>query len=78
KAKIRVDKGAFLLGVLDVTEILQENQIYCYLDDDFTNCTMNYEAQKSRMVENVTMKDIKTFFVNYIFSDNFGMIENAH
>ena len=27
KAKIRVDKGAFLLGILDVTEILQENQI---------------------------------------------------
>ncbi|CAG8637098.1 14600_t:CDS:2 [Rhizophagus irregularis] len=33
---------------------------------------MNREVQKSRMVENVTMKDIKTFFVNYIFSDNFA------
>ncbi|POG75203.1 hypothetical protein GLOIN_2v1770404 [Rhizophagus irregularis DAOM 181602=DAOM 197198] len=58
-------RRAFLLGVLDVTEILQENQIYCYLDgDDFTYCTMNYEAQKSRMVGNVTMKDIKTFFIS--------------
>ncbi|PKY54341.1 hypothetical protein RhiirA4_473102 [Rhizophagus irregularis] len=28
KAKIRVDKEAFLLGALDVAEILQENQIY--------------------------------------------------
>ncbi|PKY47994.1 hypothetical protein RhiirA4_544344 [Rhizophagus irregularis] len=36
---------------------------------------MNYEAQKSRMVENVTMKDIKTFFVNYIFSDNFDFLK---
>ncbi|CAG8736740.1 22287_t:CDS:2, partial [Rhizophagus irregularis] len=33
KAKIRVDKGAFLLGVLDVTETLQENQIYCCVSD---------------------------------------------
>ncbi|PKY47995.1 hypothetical protein RhiirA4_421842 [Rhizophagus irregularis] len=29
KAKIRVDKEAFLLSVLDVAEILRENQIYC-------------------------------------------------
>ncbi|CAG8557394.1 4924_t:CDS:2 [Rhizophagus irregularis] len=33
KAKIRIDKGAFLLGVLDVTDTLQENQIYCCISD---------------------------------------------
>jgi hypothetical protein len=39
---------------------------------------MNYEAQKPRIVKNVTMEDIKTFFVKYIFSDKLGMIANAH
>ncbi|RGB33663.1 RNA dependent RNA polymerase-domain-containing protein [Rhizophagus diaphanus] len=157
KAKIRVDKGAFLLGVLDITETLQENQIYCCVSDpcnpssrkvitgrcivfrnpcfhpgdirivtavecealnhlvdvvvfpavgsrdlpsecsggdldgdDFTVIyderlippkmyePMNYEAQKPRMVENVTMENIKSFFVKYIFSDKLGMIANAH
>jgi hypothetical protein len=33
KAKIRVEKGAFLLGVLDETESLQEDQIYCCITD---------------------------------------------
>ncbi|RIA87188.1 RNA dependent RNA polymerase-domain-containing protein [Glomus cerebriforme] len=157
KAKIRVDKGAFLLGVLDVTETLKENQVYCCVSDpnnptsrkvitgrcivfrnpcfhpgdirivtaveckalshlvdvlvfpavgkrdipsqcsggdldgdDFTIMyderlippkvyePMNYEAQKPKMVDNVTMDDIKTFFVKYIFSDRLGMIANAH
>ena len=35
KAKIRVDKGAFLLGVLDETETLKENQIYCCVSDQY-------------------------------------------
>jgi len=33
KAKIRVDKGAFLLGVLDETETLKEGQVYCCVSD---------------------------------------------
>jgi RNA-dependent RNA polymerase len=33
KAKIRVDKGAFLLGVLDETETLKEDQVYCCVSD---------------------------------------------
>ncbi|CAG8489996.1 3781_t:CDS:10, partial [Racocetra fulgida] len=33
KAKIRVDDGAFLLGVLDETNSLKENQIYCCKSD---------------------------------------------
>jgi hypothetical protein len=35
KAKIRVDKGAFLLGVLDETETLKENQVYCCVSDQY-------------------------------------------
>jgi RNA-dependent RNA polymerase len=33
KAKIRVEKGAFLLGVLDDTQSLKENQVYCCVSD---------------------------------------------
>ncbi|CAG8444865.1 5544_t:CDS:10 [Acaulospora morrowiae] len=33
KAKIRVSDGAFLLGVLDETETLEEDQIYCCKSD---------------------------------------------
>ncbi|CAG8567884.1 9056_t:CDS:2 [Gigaspora margarita] len=33
KAKIRIDEGAFLLGVLDETNTLKENQIYCCKSD---------------------------------------------
>ncbi|CAG8460481.1 5250_t:CDS:2, partial [Racocetra persica] len=33
KAKIRVDDGAFLLGVLDETNSLKDNQIYCCKSD---------------------------------------------
>ncbi|CAI2178873.1 1603_t:CDS:2 [Funneliformis geosporum] len=158
KAKIRVDKGAFLLGVLDETETLREGQVYCcvsdpanpssrkvitgpcityrnpcfhpgdirvvtavqcsalshlvdvvvfpavgYRDipsecsggdldgDDFTiiyderlmpkirnHEPMNYEAPKPDLVDKVTMTHIKQFFVNYILSDQLGMIANAH
>ncbi|GBB90956.1 hypothetical protein RclHR1_18010002 [Rhizophagus clarus] len=126
KAKIRVDKGAFLLGVLDATETLQENQICCCVSDPCnpssrksfsrrivfpaigyrdipSECSggdlggdyftviyderlippkvyepMNYEARKPKMVANVTMEDIQTFFVKYILSDKLGMIANAH
>src|SRR5437762_13597505 len=39
---------------------------------------MNYEAQKPEMVDYVTMDHIKKFFVNYILSDQLGMIANAH
>ncbi|PKY56302.1 RdRP-domain-containing protein [Rhizophagus irregularis] len=33
KAKIRVNKGAFLLGVLDETKSLKENEVYCCTSD---------------------------------------------
>ncbi|CAG8567169.1 13561_t:CDS:2 [Dentiscutata erythropus] len=33
KAKIRIDEGAFLLGVLDETDTLKDNQIYCCKSD---------------------------------------------
>jgi hypothetical protein len=33
KAKIRVDKSAFLLGVLDESQTLKENQVYCCVSD---------------------------------------------
>ncbi|GBB88560.1 hypothetical protein RclHR1_01510011 [Rhizophagus clarus] len=158
KAKIRVEKGAFLLGVLDETKSLKENEIYCcvtdpngingrkvitgtcivfrnpcfhpgdirvvtavscknlnnlidvvvfpatgYRDipsqcsggdldgDDFTIIyderlipkkknmePMAYEAQKPDLVDNITMKDIQAFFVNYILSDQLGIIANSH
>ena len=39
---------------------------------------MNYESPKPDTVKNVTMTDIKKFFVNYILSDQLGMIANAH
>jgi RNA-dependent RNA polymerase len=35
KAKIRVDKGAFLLGVLDETGTLKEGQVYCCVSDPY-------------------------------------------
>ena len=35
KAKIRVKKGAFLLGVLDETETLKEGQVYCCVSDQY-------------------------------------------
>ena len=35
KGKIRVDKGAFLLGVLDDTFTLKEGQIYCCVSDQY-------------------------------------------
>ncbi|CAG8617752.1 hypothetical protein GLOIN_2v1578121 [Rhizophagus irregularis DAOM 181602=DAOM 197198] len=35
KAKIRVDEGAFLLGVLDETETLREDQVYCCVSDQY-------------------------------------------
>jgi RNA-dependent RNA polymerase len=39
---------------------------------------MNYEAPKPETVDHVTMVHIKKFFVNYILSDQLGMIANAH
>ncbi|GBC00871.1 hypothetical protein RclHR1_00040022 [Rhizophagus clarus] len=158
KAKIRVDKGAYLLGVLDESKTLNEDQVYCcvsdpnnpsvrkvitgtcivyrnpcfhpgdirvvtavnckkldhlvdvivfpavgYRDipsqcsggdldgDDFTIiyderlipqrrnfAPMNYQAQRPEMVNKVTMDHIKKFFVNYILSDQLGIIANAH
>jgi RNA-dependent RNA polymerase len=39
---------------------------------------MNYEAQRPEIVDEVTMDHIKKFFVNYILSDQLGMIANAH
>ncbi|CAG8497276.1 1681_t:CDS:2 [Cetraspora pellucida] len=158
KAKIRIDKGAFLLGVLDETETLREDQIYCcitdpqnphsrkviegncvifrnpcfhpgdvrvveavkcknldylvdvvvfpangYRDipsqlsggdldgDDFTIIydpnlmpkiknfePMNYGAPQPLLVDKVTIDDVKKFFLNYILSDNLGLISNAH
>jgi hypothetical protein len=33
KAKIRVNKGAFLLGVLDETKSLKEDEVYCCVSD---------------------------------------------
>ncbi|RIA90179.1 RNA dependent RNA polymerase-domain-containing protein [Glomus cerebriforme] len=158
KAKIRVEKGAFLLGVLDETQTLKEDQVYCcvsdpgspsgrkvitgncivfrnpcfhpgdirvvtavnckalsnlldvlvfpaagYRDipsqcsggdldgDDFTIIyderliprkknlePMCYEASKPDIVDHVTVTNIQQFFVNYILSDQLGMIANAH
>ncbi|PKY19633.1 RdRP-domain-containing protein [Rhizophagus irregularis] len=158
KAKIRVEKGAFLLGVLDETQSLNENEIYCcvtdpngrngrrvitgtcivfrnpcfhpgdirvvtavncknlsnlmdvvvfpatgYRDipsqcsggdldgDDFTIIyderlipkkkriePMAYEAQRPDYIENVTIEDVQSFFVNYILSDQLGIIANSH
>jgi RNA-dependent RNA polymerase len=39
---------------------------------------MIYKSKKPKPVEHVTMDDIKTFFVNYVFSDQLGKIANAH
>ncbi|CAB5369535.1 unnamed protein product [Rhizophagus irregularis] len=33
KAKIRVGKGAFLMGVLDETKTLKDNEVYCCISD---------------------------------------------
>ncbi|GBC04988.1 hypothetical protein RclHR1_00060001 [Rhizophagus clarus] len=35
KAKIRVNKGAFLLGVLDETKSLKEDEVYCCISDPY-------------------------------------------
>ncbi|CAG8486874.1 30761_t:CDS:2 [Gigaspora margarita] len=158
KAKIRVDDGAFLLGVLDETETLREDQIYCCISDpnnpgarrvitgncvifrnpcfhpgdvrvvNAVNCKsldylvdvvvfpatgyrdipsqlsggdldgddftiihdpnlipkitnvepMDYNAPQPILVDHVTIDHIKKFFVNYILSDNLGLISNAH
>ncbi|GBC02547.1 hypothetical protein RclHR1_04680008 [Rhizophagus clarus] len=158
KAKIRVEKGAFLLGVLDETQSLDENQVYCCVSDSngtngrkvitgtcivyrnpcfhpgdirvvtAVNCMalsnltdvivfpasgfrdipsqcsggdldgddftiiyderlipkkrnvepMSYTAPKPETVDEVTMKDIQSFFVNYILSDQLGIIANSH
>ncbi|CAG8694444.1 16564_t:CDS:2, partial [Dentiscutata heterogama] len=158
KAKIRIDDGAFLLGVLDETETLREDQIYCCISDprnpgarrvitgncivfrnpcfhpgdirvvNAVNCKsldylvdvvvfpatgyrdipsqlsggdldgddftiihdpslipkiknvepMDYRAPEPILVDNVTIEDIKRFFINYILSDNLGLISNAH
>ncbi|GBB93343.1 hypothetical protein RclHR1_02150030 [Rhizophagus clarus] len=157
KAKIRVGKGAFLLGVLDETKTLREDEVYCCISDPCNpsrrkvitgtcivfrnpcfhpgdirivkavNCkTLNnlmdvlvfpavgyrdipsqcsggdldgddftiiydehlipsrayepmcYNSKKPKPVNHVTMNDIKSFFVNYIFSDQLGKIANAH
>ncbi|EXX68450.1 uncharacterized protein OCT59_016035 [Rhizophagus irregularis] len=37
KAKIRVNKGAFLLGVLDETNTLKEDEVYCCVRNDPNN-----------------------------------------
>ncbi|KAI9261119.1 RNA dependent RNA polymerase-domain-containing protein [Sporodiniella umbellata] len=39
---------------------------------------MDYTAPSPRLVEDVTISDIKKFFVNYINNDNLGQIANAH
>ena len=39
---------------------------------------MDYTAAKPRLVEDVTIRDIQRFFVNYINNDNLGQIANAH
>lgn len=39
---------------------------------------MDYTAAKPRLVENVKIRDIQRFFVNYINNDNLGQIANAH
>ena len=38
---------------------------------------MIYEAPMPQTVDYVTMKEIKSFFVNYMLSDQLGMIANA-
>jgi hypothetical protein len=39
---------------------------------------MDYTAAQPKLVEDVTIKDITKFFVNYINNDNLGQIANAH
>jgi RNA-dependent RNA polymerase len=39
---------------------------------------MSFEAQRPEMIEHVTMKDIQSFFVNYISYDQLGIIANSH
>src|SRR2546423_11696047 len=39
---------------------------------------MIYEAPIPQTVDYVTMKEIKSFFVNYMLSDQLGRIANAH
>lgn len=39
---------------------------------------MDYSAGPKVSVDDVTIRDITKFFVNYINNDNFGQIANAH
>ncbi|RIA85008.1 putative RNA-dependent RNA polymerase 1 [Glomus cerebriforme] len=157
KAKIRVGEGAFLMGVIDETKTLKEDEVYCCVTDPYNpsnrklitgkcivfrnpcfhpgdvrivtavdcktlsnlkdvlvfpavgfrdipnQCSggdldgddftliydkqlipkkvyepMNYRSPKLTTVDKVTMDDIKTFFVNYLFSDQLGKIANSH
>jgi RNA-dependent RNA polymerase len=39
---------------------------------------MSYKAQKPDMIEYIAMEDIQSFFVNYILSDQLGIIANSH
>ncbi|CAO3658993.1 unnamed protein product [Rhizopus stolonifer] len=39
---------------------------------------MDYSAPEPRLVEDVKIRDIQRFFVNYINNDNLGQIANAH
>lgn len=39
---------------------------------------MDYTASDPRKVEDVKIRDIQRFFVNYINNDNLGQIANAH
>ncbi|CAB5391526.1 unnamed protein product [Rhizophagus irregularis] len=39
---------------------------------------MAYEAQRPDYIENVTIEDVQSFFVNYILSDQLGIIANSH
>lgn len=39
---------------------------------------MDFKGPKPNEVASVRITDIKKFFVNYIVSDNLGMIANAH
>ncbi|KAI8053420.1 RNA dependent RNA polymerase-domain-containing protein [Syncephalis plumigaleata] len=39
---------------------------------------MDYSAPQSPMQSNISINDIKRFFINYILHDNLGMIAHAH
>lgn len=39
---------------------------------------MSFEAQRPEMIDHVTMKEIQSFFINYISYDPLGIIANSH